>query len=119
MEGAGISLAKQYTAVGLTLTRTHANIDDGTPGGSLSVEAGLMDMLDRMQTGKFKIYNHLADWFEEFRLCHRKDGKVVKLYDDLMAATRYAVMMLREAKTLEPQPPFVMPRVARGGWMSS
>jgi hypothetical protein len=26
----------------------------------------------------------------------------VKLYDDLMAATRYAVMMLREAKTLEP-----------------
>jgi len=119
LEGAGISLAKQYTAVGLTLTRTHANMNDGTPGGSVSVEAGLMDMLDRMQTGKFKIYNHLADWFEEFRLCHRKDGKVVKLYDDLMAATRYAVMMLREAKTLEPQPPFVMPRVARGGWMSS
>jgi hypothetical protein len=58
------------------MTRTHANMDDGTPGGSASVEAGLMDMLDRMQTGKFKIYNHLADWFEEFRLCHRKDGKV-------------------------------------------
>ena len=32
----------------------------------------------------------------------------MKLYDDLMAATRYAVMMLREAKTLEPSPPFVM-----------
>ena len=48
-----------------------------------------------------------------------KDGKVVKLYDDLMAATRYAVMMLREAKTLEPPPPFVMPRRARGGWMAS
>ncbi len=43
----------------------------------------------------------------------------MKLYDDLMAATRYAVMMLREAKTLEPQPPFVMPRVARGDWISS
>jgi hypothetical protein len=41
------------------MTRTH-NIDDGTPGGSLSVEAGLMDMLDRMQSGKFKAYNHLA-----------------------------------------------------------
>ena len=27
----------------------------------------------------------------------------MKLYDDLMAATRYAVMMLREAKTLEPR----------------
>jgi hypothetical protein len=58
------------------MTRTHANIDDGTPRGSVSVEAGLMDMLDRMQTGKFKVYNTLNDWFEEFRLYHRKDGKV-------------------------------------------
>ena len=32
-----------------------------------------------------------------------------------MAATRYTIMMLREAKMLEPPPPFVMPRVARGG----
>ena len=43
----------------------------------------------------------------------------MKLYDDLMAATRYAVMMPREAKTLEPSPPFVMPRRAGGGWMAS
>ena len=42
----------------------------------------------------------------------------MKLYDDLMAATRYAVMMLREAKTLEPPPPIVMPR-RTGGWMAS
>ncbi|TGR36432.1 terminase, partial [Mesorhizobium sp. M8A.F.Ca.ET.198.01.1.1] len=34
---------------------------------------------------------------EEFRLYHRKNGQVVKLRDDLMAATRYGVMMLREA----------------------
>jgi hypothetical protein len=40
----------QYTAAGLTMTRTHANIGDGTPGGSVSVEAGLMDMLDGTQT---------------------------------------------------------------------
>jgi len=40
----------QYTAAGLTMTRTHANIDDGTPGGSVSVEAGLMDMLNGTQT---------------------------------------------------------------------
>jgi len=31
-------------------------------------------------------------------LFHRKDGKVVKEGDDLMAATRYAVMMLRYAR---------------------
>jgi hypothetical protein len=66
-------------------------------GGSVSVEAGLMEMLDRMQSGRFKVFSTLLPWFEEFRLYHRKDGQVVKLRDDLMAATRYGVMMLREA----------------------
>ena len=66
---------------------------------SVSVEAGLMDMLTRMQTGRFKVFRHLHDWWEEFRLYHRKDGKVVKEGDDLMSATRYAGMMLRFAST--------------------
>ena len=65
----------------------------------MSVEAGLMDMLGRMQTGRFKVFAHLNDWWDEWRLFHRKDGKVVKEGDDLMAATRYAVMMLRFART--------------------
>ena len=30
---------------------------------------------------------------------HREDGKVFKEFDDLMSATRYALMMLRFAKT--------------------
>jgi hypothetical protein len=47
------------------------------PDGSVSVEAGLMDMLDRMQTGRFKEFKELNDWWEEFRLYHRKDGRVV------------------------------------------
>ena len=60
-----------------------------------------MDMLTRMQTGRFKVFRHLHDWFEEFRLYHRRDGKVVKERDDLMSATRYAVMMLRSAKRID------------------
>ena len=59
-----------------------------------------MDMLNRMQSGRFKVFKHLNDWWEEFRLYHRKDGKVVKEGDDLMAATRYAVMSLRHASTV-------------------
>ena len=54
-----------------------------------------MDMLTRMQTGRFKVFKHLNDWWEEFRLYHRKDGKVVKEGDDLMAATRYALMCIK------------------------
>ena len=37
----------------------------------------------------------MSNWFEAFRLHRRKE--VVKLRDDLMAAMRYGVMMLREA----------------------
>jgi len=95
LEGAGIALAKQYRVQGLDLLFEHAKFEDG----SVSVEAGLMDMLDRMQSGRFKVFSHLHDWWEEFRLYHRKDGKVVKENDDLMAATRYALMMLRYART--------------------
>jgi len=72
---------------------------EGTGQKSVSVEAGLMDMLNRMQSGRFKVFKHLNDWWEEFRLYHRKDGKVVKEGDDLMCATRYALMMLRHAST--------------------
>lgn len=68
---------------------------------SVSVEAGLMDMLTRMQTGRFKVFKHLNDWWEEYRLYHRRDGKVVKEGDDLMSATRYAIMMLRWARCVD------------------
>jgi phage terminase large subunit-like protein len=95
LEGAGIALAQQYKAQGLDMLHEHAQFEDK----SVSVEAGLMAMLDRMQTGRFKVFKHLHDWLEEFRLYHRKDGRVVKEGDDLMAATRYALMMLRYART--------------------
>ena len=39
-------------------------------------------------TGRLKVFAHLADWFEEFRLYHRKDGLIVKERDDLISATR-------------------------------
>ncbi len=77
----------------------HAQFEDG----SVSVEAGLMDMLQRMESGRFKVLKHLNDWWEEFRLYHRKDGKVVKEGDDLMSATRYGTMMLRFAGVLAPR----------------
>jgi hypothetical protein len=93
LEGAGVALARQYREHGLNMLDGHARFTDG----SVSVEAGLMVMLDRMQTNRMYVFDTLVDWFEEFRLYHRADGKVVKLRDDLMSATRYGVMMLREA----------------------
>ena len=82
---------------------------EGDGKKSVSVEAGLMDMLNRMQSGRFKVFKHLNDWFSEFRLYHRKDGKVVKEMDDLMSATRYAVMMLRYARSVQAADKFRRP----------
>jgi hypothetical protein len=93
-KGSGQQLADQYRAQGLNMLHEHATHAKGGNG----VEAGLMDMLDRMQTGRLKVFEHLNDWWEEFRLYHRSEGKLVKERDDLMSATRYAVMMLRFAK---------------------
>jgi phage terminase large subunit-like protein len=90
-KGSGQQLAEQYRRAGLQMMPDRATFPDGSNG----VEAGLQDMLQRMQLKKFKVFAHLNDWFEEFRLYHRKDGKVVKESDDLMAATRYAYMMRR------------------------
>lgn len=94
-KGSGETLREQYKTHGLMMLPERATFPDGSSG----VEAGLMEMLERMQTGRFKVFSHLLEWFEEFRLYHRKDGKVVKEFDDLISATRYALMMKRYAIT--------------------
>lgn len=90
-KGSGQQLATQYRAQGLKMHNEHATHASGGYG----VEAGIMDMIDRMKTGRFKVFSTLTDWFEEFRLFHRKDGIIVKERDDLMSATRVGCMMLR------------------------
>lgn len=98
----GPQLAKQYKAEGIAMRPENAKFPeqpDGGPKSRTSVEAGLAEMLTRMETGRFKVFSHLNDWFEEFRLYHRKDGRIVKEKDDLMSATRYGLMDLRYAKT--------------------
>lgn len=102
-KGSGEALAQQYKDQGLAMLddkATHPPADGEKEGtGGNGVEAGLVEMLDRMQTGRWKVFSNLTDWFEEFRMYHRKDGKVVKLDDDLISASRYAYMMRRFAIT--------------------
>jgi phage terminase large subunit-like protein len=120
-KGSGKNLADQYQSEGLNVLGEHATWQDGSNG----VEAGLMEILKRLQTGRMKVDANLGDWFEEYRMYHRKDGKVVAKHDDLMAATRYAVMMLRFAMP-EAYAPRPRDKYAIGGysgddstWMAS
>lgn len=91
---AGPALAGQYRTAGLKMLKEHATHE----AGGNSVEAGLMEMYDRMTTGRWKVFSTCQAWFEEFRLYHRKDGKVVKVLDDTLSASRYAYMMRRFAQ---------------------
>ena len=102
-KGSGDALAGQYKAQGLNMLPERATFVDGGNG----VEAGVSEMLDRMLSGRWKVFSHLEDWFAEFRMYHRKDGQIVKLLDDRISASRYAMMMKRFAAT-KPQ--------GGGGW---
>lgn len=92
-KGSGHQLAELYRRQGLNMLPERATFEDG----GNSVEAGLLEELERMQTGRLRVARHLEDWFDEFRLYHRKNGKIVKENDDLLDATRYGLMMLRHA----------------------
>lgn len=92
-KGDGEVLKDAYRKQQLPMLPIHAQFEEG----GISVEAGLMEMHDRMTTARFKVAAHLTQWWEEFHGYHRKDGLIVKDYDDLMDATRHAVMMRRFA----------------------
>ena len=96
-KGDGKKLRDAYSSTQMQMLAVQASHPEGGNG----VEAGLMEILERMQTGRFKVFSHLSDWWSEFRLYHRKDGKIVKERDDALDATRYAVMMLRYAERPE------------------
>ena len=93
-KGSGEQLAKQYKGAGFDMLPERATFLDGTKG----LEAGISEMLDRMQTGRWKVFSTCALWLEEFRLYHRKDGLIQKIRDDTISASRYGLMMKRYAK---------------------
>lgn len=116
-------LAQLYRDQGLRLLPIHATFEDGTNG----VEAGVAMMLERMQTGRWKVFSHLDEYREEFESYHRKDGLIVKEADDLLSASRYGAMMRRFAIPMAkparhgPAPVIGMPHRnagSGGGWMA-
>lgn len=73
-----------------------------------SVEAGIAEVLQRMNSGRLKVFAHLEEWWHEFRLYRRQAeganiGRIVKKDDHLMDATRYAVMGRLLFATKEPE----------------
>lgn len=119
-KGSGEQLASIYRKHGLKMLSERAQFPDDRGNG---VEAGIQEMLERMQTGRWRVFRSCHDWFEEFRSYHRKDGKIVKEREDILSASRYGLMMLRYAQP-KSDPPKKLDRYSRvrkkiGSWMSA
>lgn len=91
-KSSGEQQKKAYVDAGWQMLDVHATWADGGVG----VEIGLVELYERMTTGRFKVFSHLSDFFDEKMSYHRdENGKIVKLNDDILSATRYAYMMRR------------------------
>ena len=107
-KGSGKSLTDQYKRESVNMLRDHFSnppsngMKEGSGGNS--VEAGIMEILTRMQTKRLKIFRNQSKLLEELRMYHRKDGKIVPAHDDVISAMRYCVMSLRKARIKNYQP---------------
>lgn len=118
-KGSGLQLADIYRKQGVNMLSEFAQFPDKRGVG---LEAGLIEMEQRMQTGRFKVDRNLKEWIDEYRMYHRVDGAVVPMNDDLICSSRYGVMMLRYAmsyETASARPDKWRKSGRRGSWMSA
>lgn len=103
-KGTGDELQAIYRRKGLNLLPWKATnpptIGQLEGDGGISPEAAVGMMLDRMLAGKWKVFKTCQTWRKEARMYHRDlKGKIVRLHEDLICASRIASMMLRHART--------------------
>ncbi|MCK6452446.1 MAG: terminase family protein [Alphaproteobacteria bacterium] len=113
-KGSGQALRDLYFEHGLSMLPKPASYGDAR---GRAVEPGVLEMLERMRTGRWKVFRTCAAWLEEFRAYHRKDGRIVKHRDDAISASRYALMAMARHATTKPTAP--APGRARGPILST
>lgn len=113
--GEGVQLIQMYRDEGMRALAAHAQFPAPRKGAAprvmssiLSVERGVIDIGQRIETGRFKIFRTCNLLIEEMRQYHRERDKqghlrIVKQMDDLVDAMRYAYMMMRYAEVPEPR----------------
>jgi hypothetical protein len=96
-KGSGEQLKQKYVDAGLNMLHDKAT---HISGGN-AVEPGITEMRLRMKSGRWRVFRGLQQWGAEYVGYHRKNGKIVKVDDDLLDASRYALMMLRFAESAD------------------
>lgn len=78
-------VVNQYKALGVKMQKANK--------GAGSVDAGIQEVLSRLNDGKLKVFSTCQKWLDEFRTyAYDEKLKLKKVNDHLMDATRYAVV---------------------------
>ena len=94
--GSGMTVAQYYREAGVNAQMdTFYNPLDVSGKPNNFVEPGIMEILQRMKTGRFKVFKSCGRVFEEMRRYHRKDGRIVKKFDDTLDAMRYSALSVK------------------------
>ena len=97
-KASGNKIAEAYIEEGANMMHMSARYDD-EKGGSQAVEPIVMEVYQRMEDGRLKVFSNQHQWFSEKRSMMRdKNNKIRATNDDIMKATFYAIMMLRYAR---------------------
>jgi phage terminase large subunit-like protein len=99
-KGTGVAVRQVYKQLGLRMMPEPASIRGVKGSGAYSVEAGVQLIAERERNGRLKIAQDMSGYLQERRLYHRKDGQILKLKDDILAAARYGILMVRYFKPL-------------------
>ncbi len=82
-------------AYGEQLSVLYANLGlhlDNAENGPGTLEPGILDVYQRLSSGRLKVFSHLLNWRAEFRIYRRdKNGRIVDKNDHLMDCTRFLV----------------------------
>ena len=98
-----------FPAIGLNLIHADNN-----------VETGIMTVFERLATGQLRVFSTCQNWLREFRQYHRDakgSGKIVKVNDHLMDATRYLCVSGIAVMRVRPRPTQIHVATRSSGWI--
>lgn len=102
------TLANSYIKLGVNMLGKSARYprrpgEKEEKSGAQPTEPIVMEMNDRLRSGRFRVFSNCSEFFDEYRSYHRKDGRLVDKRDDLLKAVFYGLMMIRYAARQQPK----------------
>ena len=98
----GSTIASKYRDYGINMLSSCAHLVTMEGKKTFAVMTIIEEVIDRMQSGRFRVFDSCLGWFKEKRRYKHDAGRIAKKQDDhLIDAMHKAVMMLRYADSEE------------------